>query len=114
MQRGILMMLSTDRGEFPETHRSPQELPRLRSGFRRAAQTPRKRLNFDYVVVRFANDNSAQDDKGVRPWMAQRVSVYVRTTISCDPVEREPSESSPAEPALSDPEPREGESKGAE
>jgi hypothetical protein len=37
-------------------------LHRLRSGFRRAAQTPRKRLNFDSVLARFATNNFAQDD----------------------------------------------------
>ena len=39
-----------DTGELrPQTREARQgvKLPRLRSGFRRAAQTPRRRLNFD-------------------------------------------------------------------
>jgi hypothetical protein len=63
--KGILMTLPANRKELPAEPvvtkgNAGCELPRLRSGFRRVARTPRKRLNFDLRrVIRFVNDSAA-------------------------------------------------------
>jgi hypothetical protein len=42
--------------------RSAAELPRLRSGFRRAAQTPHNRLNLDRQKMAARDDNKYEAD----------------------------------------------------
>ena len=87
--RGLIVVGYGGSREHP---RSDTGLPRLRSGFRRAAQTPRKRLNFDFAQGRLSrltpirNDNiswSGASTAGSRALVVYGTSFFTAPHKSC-------------------------------